>query len=115
MADENDHYDGVYKPDGNRRNRMGVEYLKEFNIRGDQIDKIALILCLKFCRAEFPQSGKDLMPEQGEKAERNIMVAAFTDMGAEIPRTSRTANPPKTVINVAARFPRVPMRMDRDM
>ena len=63
-----------------RRNRMRIKHFKQFNVRRNQRNQVALIAPLKFCRTQFPQDLKNFVADDGKKLKRNIVIERLFDV-----------------------------------
>ena len=70
-------YAGCDNCNQHRRNRMCIKHLQCFNITGDQINQISLILPLQPRRSKAAQNGEYPIPQNGKQLKCNIVVAGL--------------------------------------
>ena len=76
-ADEETENGAEQHRNGNGGDGVGVKYLQQLNVRGDDRDEVALVPPFQLGGAEAAQGAEHLVPNKGQKFERNVMVAGL--------------------------------------
>ena len=76
-ADEQAHNQAHDGGNGNGRDGVGVEYLQQFNVRGNYGNQIAFIPALQLGGGQSAQSGKDLISDKSQQFKGDKMVASL--------------------------------------
>ena len=89
------HEDGKQGGNGSRRDGVGIEYLKQLNVGGNNRDQVALVLSLQLCRAEPAQSLKDFVPDQGQQFKRDEVIASLLPIAQHRPQQRKNRHADK--------------------